>query len=113
VQRIHLSTGATFLTGDRIASSLLHYAKALGQTAELDVVEVPTRREDGSAGRTTLLMGPASQLSAEWIVAEIDETIDETLVASLGLKTAHLLAPHAPDMETAGFLSLALDDLDL
>jgi hypothetical protein len=114
VQRVYFCTGTSFLTGDRIASSLLSYLKALGQTEEFDVVEVPTLRNDGSAGRTTLMLSPASQVSAEWLVADADtdEVTDEALVADLDAKAAHLLGPHSPRMETAGYIPFAMDELD-
>lgn len=112
MQRVYFCTGTSFLTGDRIATSLLRYARALGQTGEFDVVEVPTLQSDGSAGRTTLMLSPGSQVSTESLVAAAAEVTDEELVASFDAKAALLLAPHTPRMEAAGYVPFAIDELN-
>lgn len=113
MQRIHFCTGTSFVTGDRIASSLLNYAKVLGQTQEFDVVEIPTLREDGSEGRTTLVVSPVSQISSESVVSQAPDVVDDTLVDRLDTRAAYLLAPHPPVVELDVRLSQHSEYLDV
>jgi hypothetical protein len=101
VQRIFYCAGSTFVTGDRIASAVLGYAAALMQTGEVDVVEIPIRWDDGSSGRSTVLLGPVTQISAQTLAGSRpgpadDDLLDEVLVERLRERTAHLLTPHPP-----------------
>src|SRR5207248_5731644 len=73
VQRVYFCTGTSFLTGDDVADAVLEYAWVLAQYGRHDLVRVPTLHPDGSAGRSTLLIGPMSQISSEDVVAAGDD----------------------------------------
>lgn len=93
MQRVFFCTGATFVTGDDIADAILEYAWVLAQYGRHDLVRVPTRRPDGSTGRSTLLIGPASQLSSEDAVDVGEELLDRQVVLGLKDRSAHLREP--------------------
>ena len=80
--------GESFLTGSSIAQALLNYAKALAENDSSETVDLPVREPDGSLHRTTFLIGPASQIIAEAEDPELDEVVDDELVAELIRKTA-------------------------
>ena len=95
MQRIYYCTGTSFLTGDDIAHSVLEYAWALAQYGRFDLVRVPTRRSDGSAGFSTLLIGPSSQISSEDVTAAEagDEFLAREFVQGVKERAAHLREP--------------------
>jgi hypothetical protein len=93
VQRIHFCTGSSFLTGDDVADAVLQYAWALAQYGRHDLVRVPTRREGGSMGTAALLLGPATQISSEEVVTDLDDLADQELVDRLLARAAHLREP--------------------
>ena len=51
------------LTGDRIADAVIDYAAVLGANGRTDTVSIPSVGDDGSVTRTTVLVGPASELT--------------------------------------------------
>lgn len=55
--------GTLILTGDLIADAVADYAAILGANGRTDTVAVPSVADDGSVTRTTVLVGPASELS--------------------------------------------------
>ncbi len=55
--------GTTILTGDLIADAVIDYAAVLGANTRTDTVSIPSVAEDGSVTRTTVLVGPASELT--------------------------------------------------
>ena len=65
MQLISYCAGSTYITGDRIAHAMLHYATALVRTGTADTVSIPVERQDGSRGSATLLLSPVTQMSAE------------------------------------------------
>ncbi|HEY8318578.1 MAG TPA: hypothetical protein VIG76_07080 [Amnibacterium sp.] len=93
MQRVYFCTGTSFLTGDDVADAVLEYAWVLAQYGRHDLVRVPTRRPDGSAGRSTLLIGPMSQLSSEDLTTAGDELVDREFVRGLKDRSAHLREP--------------------
>ncbi|MBM7476254.1 hypothetical protein [Curtobacterium herbarum] len=50
------------LTGDLIADAIADYAAVLGANIRTDTIAVPTVGEDGAVQRTTMLIGPASEI---------------------------------------------------
>ncbi|MGR0221497.1 hypothetical protein [Agromyces sp. ZXT2-6] len=64
VQRM-VYAGGEFLVADVIADALLDYALQLAKRAFVDVVDVRTRREDGTFGRLRLLLGDGIALASE------------------------------------------------
>jgi hypothetical protein len=62
VKYIHYD-GTEIMTGDEIADALLDYAAILGANGRTDTVAIPAVADDGSVTRTTVLIGPASELT--------------------------------------------------
>jgi len=106
MQKMYFCAGNTFSTGDAIASALIHYARALAQTIEYDVVDLPVVRNDGTSGTTTLMLTPASQMSSESLPPTRAEILDVALVQRLEERTAFLLQPHPPMTDTVHHASL-------
>jgi hypothetical protein len=93
MQRMRFCSGSKFLTGDRIAASLLHYVRAVAATHRSDVVTVPVILPGGGRGTVTLLLNQASQISAESVPLDDLELIDEAFVRGLDALTIELLSP--------------------
>ena len=55
--------GIEIMTGDAIADAVLDYAAVLGANGRTDTVAIPAVADDGSVTRTTVLIGPASELT--------------------------------------------------
>jgi len=62
VKYIHYD-GSQILTGDAIADAVADYAAILGANGRTDTVAIPAVADDGSVTRTTVLIGPASELT--------------------------------------------------
>jgi len=101
MQSVYFCAGNTFATGDRLATALLQYASVLARTNGFDVVDVPTRRADGSRGRTSLVLTPSSQIATEALppTAGEDDPADEELVERLRTETQLRLNPRSPQPE--------------
>ena len=82
MDRIHYA-GDSILTGTSIARALLDYAQALAQVGTSATVDVPTLNDDGSSGRSEILIGPSSQLIASAEDSGYDDVVDEELVARM------------------------------
>jgi hypothetical protein len=95
MDRIHYA-GDSVLTGTRIAQALLEYGQALAKTGASATVDIPTREDDGSLGRSRLLIGPASQLIADAEESDHDEIVDDEVVAYFERETAKLRRPGGP-----------------
>ena len=89
MDRIHYA-GNSILTGSAIAHALLDYAQALSQVGASSTIEVPTINDDGTPGRSEVLIGPASQLIANVEETEHDEVIDEEVVERMHREAEHL-----------------------
>ncbi|MGR0220040.1 hypothetical protein [Agromyces sp. ZXT2-6] len=95
MDRIHYA-GDSVLTGTEIAGALLEYAQALAKIGASATVEIPTREDDGSLGRSKILVGPASQLIADAEESAYDEVVDDEVVAYFRSETARLRRPDGP-----------------
>jgi hypothetical protein len=95
MDRIHYA-GNSVLTGSAIAAALLEYAEVLAKAGTSATVDIPTLEEDGSVGRSKLLIGPASQLIADAEETEYEEIVDEDLVAYFRAETANYNQAPAP-----------------
>lgn len=93
MQQVHFCSGATFITGDAIAMSLLRYARAVSALRRSDVVTVPTAISSGGAGAVTLLLTSTSQISAATVELAGPELVDEFFVDRLDALTTELLIP--------------------
>ena len=89
------------LTGTDIARALLVYADALAKAEESATVDIPTRLDDGGTGRSTFLLGPASQLVSDFVPGEHDELTDAALVTWLTEQTRLVLHRHSVAPVTA------------
>jgi hypothetical protein len=90
VERVFYCAGCSFVTGGDIAQALLEYSRWLVARGEVDVVHVPTRGDDGSVGRTAVLLTSATQMSAESLPADGAELHDPELVERLRISAARL-----------------------
>lgn len=94
MERIHYADDS-LLTGTDIAQSLLRYASALARKGSSATVDIPIRREDGSVGHASFLLGPASQMVSEDEVSPFDEIVDQHLVDLFDTESAKLANPQA------------------
>ncbi|HYI34033.1 MAG TPA: hypothetical protein VEX88_11280 [Glaciibacter sp.] len=100
MDRLHYA-GDSILTGTLIAEAVLEYAHALALAGTSATVVIPTINEDGTHGRSELLVGPASQLISDTEDSEYDEVIDGELVARMRGEAAQLRL-HGAHSPTAG-----------
>jgi hypothetical protein len=100
MDRIHYA-GDSVLTGTVIAEAVLEYAHALAIAGTSATVAIPTISEDGSHGRSELLVGPASQLISDNEDSPYEEVTDGELVAWLREEAARLRrhGAHSPVAE--------------
>jgi hypothetical protein len=99
MERVHHCAGSSFVTTDAVAEALLEYAREVAETTRTELVEVPTTRDDGSAGRVRVLLNKETQLSAESItpaVVTLSEA-DFLRVTTRGL--ALLRSPAGPERD--------------
>ncbi|MCS5714671.1 hypothetical protein NVV95_08910 [Herbiconiux sp. CPCC 205716] len=101
--------GDSILTGSAIARALLEYAEALAKADTSATVEIPTRLDDGRIGRSTFLVGPASQLVSDAEPSPWDEIVDEQLTAYFREQTQRLRFS-APGGKASSTESTASDD---
>lgn len=106
--------GDSLLTGSAIAHALLDYAQALSQAGASATVVVPVIDDRGERTRAEVLVGPASQLLATTVVTDIDEIVDDLLVARLTNDAVRLRRDGAPApraiIDDSDELQGALDD---
>lgn len=111
MDRIHYA-GNSVLTGSAIAAALLEYAEVLAKAGTSATVDIPTLEEDGSVGRSKLLIGPASQLIADAEESEFEEIVDEDLVAYFRAETAtYNQAPAAAPLAEEAEVQNVMDEI--
>ena len=109
MDRIHYA-GNSILTGSAIAHALLDYAQALSQVGASTMIEVPTINDDGTPGRSEVLIGPASQLLSNAEETDDEEIVDDKLVERMHREAEHLrqygtpsptaqMTQHSPESE--------------
>lgn len=77
MQQVHFCSGSVFVTGDRIAKSLLEYVQTVAATHHSSVVTVPSLTLTGNPGTVTLMVNEVSQISAgsyEHAGAELEDS---------------------------------------
>ena len=99
MERIHYANDS-LLTGHAIAKAVVDYAEALAKNNTSGSIEIPVRHEDGSLGRANLLLGPASQVVTETEESDLDDVVDDELVARLQALIGEL-APARPQGQPA------------
>jgi hypothetical protein len=111
MQSVFFCAGNTFATGDRVAAALLEYASVLARTNGHDVVDVPTRRADGSSGRTSLVLSPSSQIATEALphVVGDRDPVDEDLIERWRVQVDLLLHPRSPQPEMVSVMDSHFD----
>jgi hypothetical protein len=82
MDRIHYA-GDSVVTGTEIARALLEYAHVLAEHDMSATVDIPTLGDDGTRSRSTVLIGPASQLISDAEESEHDELVDDEVVQKL------------------------------
>lgn len=87
--------GGTWLLGDDAADALLNYAVALGRRAAADSIELSVIDPDGHPERLTLLIGPATMMSAGTSRSQADEPDNREVVEEMR-KRSRAAAPPAP-----------------
>lgn len=92
MHRIHYA-GDSFLTGSDIARALLEYAQVLASVGQAATVEIPTLSDDGTPGRSIILIGPSSQVIAGTEDSAHPEILDPDLVASMASSVEMLQHP--------------------
>lgn len=80
MDRVHYA-GHSILTGTAIAHALLDYAQALFQASGAVTMQLPTLNDDGSRGRSEILLTPSSQLISDAEASEHPDVTDDKLVA--------------------------------
>lgn len=95
MDRLHYA-GDSILTGTEIARAILDYAQALAEANASATIDVPTLNDDGSLGRSKILIGPASQLISDSEESEFEDVIDEGFVTRLHDQAARVRA-HGAD----------------
>ncbi|MET0673209.1 MAG: hypothetical protein ABWY37_06930 [Microbacterium pygmaeum] len=95
MDRIHYA-GHSVLTGTAIAEALLDYAQALAEAGGSSTVQLPILNEDGSRGRSEVLVGPSSQLISDAEESEHEELTDVVLVSRLRTEAERLRAHGKP-----------------
>jgi hypothetical protein len=98
-----------FGTDDRVADLVLEYARLLARRGSADTVTVPGRVGDGAVEPVSLLVGPASQITAWRDPEPFDGDVSaavadlEGRIRALGAETE----PYGPDEPGGG-----VDDFD-
>lgn len=111
MERIHYASGS-ILTGTAIARALLEYAEALAEKNESATVDIPTRHEDGTLGRANFLIGPSSQIVSDTEATDLEELVDEELVATF-VEAARKLRYVGEVVPDESYTASSIDDLDL
>jgi hypothetical protein len=113
MDRIHYA-GDSCVTGTAIAHALLDYSQALALANTSATVAIPTVNDDGSAGRSEFLVGPASQLVTAEVSSPHPEVVDEELVARMRGESKRLRdhGPASPVAQVGGDHSDADDVSD-
>lgn len=88
-----MTNTGTFITGDAIASAVMHYARSLAATGRVDLVSIPTVDAHGVRGSTDLLLVPTSGLMSSPYPTDLAEVEDESFVADLAARAQTIVSP--------------------
>ncbi|KQX06916.1 MULTISPECIES: hypothetical protein [unclassified Leifsonia] len=89
MRRVHYA-GGTVMVDDLTCKALLRYARALAQTGESDIVEIPVITDTGSQAHAHMLIGPSSQLFATTVDNAAESIVEDEVIAELERLTARL-----------------------
>ena len=104
--------GGSVVTGSDLADAVLHYAEALSNRQQVDVVDIPILGDAGLPGRAQFLIGAASQLvsvTAEAVTRELVETETTDLLRRKALGPVSQVSSAWSADELA---AMQLDDFD-
>ncbi|GAB3604174.1 hypothetical protein [Microbacterium aureliae] len=87
--KLHYADGFV-VTSAGIAEAVIAYARALAETGTSAVVRVPIIGDSGEVARSTMLIGPASQLYTTPTPGGVEGIEDDPLVQDLTERTAAL-----------------------
>jgi hypothetical protein len=82
--------GGSFVSGDRIVDAVTRFAAANANAERAAEIDVPTVDIDGRRQMIAVVLGPASQMFAEPVLAE-DELEDEEFVSRVDALTSQLV----------------------
>jgi hypothetical protein len=88
--------GGSFVSGDRIVEAVTRFAAANANAERAAEIEVPAVDVDGRVQRIGVVLGPASQMFTEPVLAE-KELEDEDFVARVDALTQQLVAVSGVD----------------
>ncbi|SOC88535.1 hypothetical protein SAMN05660766_2242 [Curtobacterium sp. 314Chir4.1] len=104
--------GTLILTGDLIADAVADYAAVLGANGRTDTVSIPSVGDDGSVTRTTVLVGPASELTVSTAPDDELEPEDHGFIRNLRDAAVRAGAERPLDVD-GGQRFVGADDPDL
>lgn len=106
--------GDSVVTGTDIARAVLAYAEALAMREASATVELPVLLDDGSPGRASILIGPASQLIIQTEPGhDEEEVVDAELIARLIEATAALGIPRSTTSSSDDSATYEIGELDI
>ncbi|MCU1417355.1 MAG: hypothetical protein JWP32_1529 [Schumannella sp.] len=82
--------GGSFVSGDRIVEAVTRFATANANADRASEIQIPVLDIDGREQTIGMVVGPASQLFYEPVIAP-EELIDEEFVARIDALTQHLI----------------------
>lgn len=89
----------SYLTGDDLADAVLNYGLALARQRQLDLVDVPYRRNDGSIARVRMTVGWRSDTTSVEFAssreAHDDELVEPDTTLAMYDKASSIDAPPA------------------
>jgi hypothetical protein len=97
MQKLYYAGGFVMLDDD-VCDALVRYARGLADVGKSDLVIVPALSDEGTQGRTCLLIGPASQLFTAPAFDRGVDLSDPEAVDDMRQKTAHL-QPARPTLD--------------
>jgi hypothetical protein len=116
MKRVTMGGTDPVVTDDGVADLILEYAKHLGRLAITDTVTVPSLL-DGEAGETSMLLGPASQITvipAPSAGGRLDPGLVETAREDLARRVDTMTgrSPTSPPAADEAFVDFDRYDLD-
>lgn len=105
-----------FLTGSDLADAVLHYGLALARRRELDLVDVPYRRDDGSIARVRMTIGWRAETSSVDFAPSreaLDELVEPDTTLAMYDKASSIDATHATVFAVADSTTQLDWDVDL
>jgi hypothetical protein len=88
--------GGSFVSGDRIVDAVTRFATANANADRASEIQIPVLDIDGRHQTIGIVVGPASQLFYEPVIAP-EELVDEEFVARVDALTQRLIAASGID----------------